>query len=182
VLAAVACLSSLWILSLGLDSWNENNLLSQWGIGGLSYGQITTMIYLKISISDFLTLFSARTGEDWFWTSSPAPILLAAGGIALSLSTIIACSWPDSNPDGVQTLGLGMKSPKTLALFVWLWCLAWWFIQDAFKVGTYYLVKKYNIFGYNDTGMVVLPESTLKYIRDHKENDMKASLKAGSGH
>ena len=58
--------------------------------GGLSYGQITTSIYLKISISDFFTLFSARTGERFFYSSPPAPVLLAAGSgphthISLSL-------------------------------------------------------------------------------------------------
>jgi H+-transporting ATPase len=46
----------LWGL---LDSWNSGLF------GGVSFGQITTAIYLKVSISDFLTLFSARTNENW---------------------------------------------------------------------------------------------------------------------
>lgn len=181
VLAAVACISSLLILYLALESWDENSVFQVWNIGGLSYGQITTMIYLKISISDFLTLFSARTGDHWFWTSMPAPILMCAGGLALSLSTIIACSWPDTHPDGVYTLGLGRRDPKELAVYIWVYCLVWWFIQDAFKVLTYWLVVKYNLFQYNDTGRVVYPESTLKYIADNKAKDMANALKAG-GH
>ena len=75
------------------------------GIGGLSYGQITTSIYLKVAVSDFLTLFSARASDDWFWTTEPAPILLYAGCFALASSTLLACFWPESYPDEIYTLG-----------------------------------------------------------------------------
>ncbi len=173
-MAAVACLSSLLLLFFSLDSWTPHHLYQNWGIGGLSYGQIITSMYLKISVSDFLTLFSARTGEHWLWQSQPALILVVAAGIALSASTIIACSWPNSKPDGIETLGLGRRSPKELAIFIWLYCIVWWFIQDAVKVGIFYVLKKYNLFRYNDTGKVELPESTLQYIRDHKTVDISA--------
>ena len=46
------------------------------GLTGLTYGQITTTIFLKVAVSDFLTLFSARAGPDPFWTTPPAPILV----------------------------------------------------------------------------------------------------------
>jgi hypothetical protein len=115
-------------------------------------GQIITAIYLKVSISDFLTLFSARTGDDFFWTTAPAPILMGAGFIALTISTILACAWPSGNSDGVYAMGLGRRKPYTLALYIWLYCIVWWFIQDACKVFAFYMLKKFNIFGYNDTG------------------------------
>lgn len=173
-MAIIACLSSLLLLFFSLDSWTPHHLYQHWGIGGLSYGQIITSMYLKISVSDFLTLFSARTGELWLWQSAPSWILVIAAGIALSASTILACSWPDSNPDGINTLGLARRSPKELAVFIWLYCIVWWFIQDAVKVGIFYIMKKYNWFHYNDTGKVELPESTLQYIRDHKAMDISA--------
>eukprot|EP01032_Pedospumella_encystans_P016080 gene16080-biopygen13139 len=174
VLAGVALISSIVLLDIMLNSWETG------AFGGLSYGQITASIYLKVSISDFLTLFSARTNENWFWTTAPAPILLGAGCIALSLSTIIACAWPPSYPDGVYTEGLGRRSPQAMAVYVWLYCIAWWFVQDAAKVGTFYVLKTYNLFGYNDTGKLIMPESALKYIRDHKASDMaKAASKGG---
>jgi H+-transporting ATPase len=72
VLSAVALASSLLLLWILLASWQADSALSALGIGNLSYGQITTAIYLKISISDFLTLFSARTGGDWFFSTAPA--------------------------------------------------------------------------------------------------------------
>jgi len=105
-----------------------------------------------VSISDFLTLFSARTSDDFFWTTAPAPILMGAGFIALTISTILACVWPTGDSDGVYAMGLGRRKPYTLALYIWLYCIVWWFIQDACKVFAFYILKKYNIFGYNDTG------------------------------
>ncbi|KAJ1407442.1 hypothetical protein B484DRAFT_337239, partial [Ochromonadaceae sp. CCMP2298] len=127
----------LILLYLCLASWEEGGLFQTWGIGGLSYGQITTTIYLKVSVSDFLTLFSARTGENWFWTTPPAMILLGAGGVALACSTALALGWPDTQPDGVPTIGLARKDPRELAVYIWLYCLVWWIVQDAAKVGIY---------------------------------------------
>ena len=46
-------------------------------------------------------------------------------------------------------------------------------------MATYWLVKRYNWFNYNDTGKVVLPESTLNYIALNKDDDMNASTKPG---
>ena len=129
VLAGVACVSSLLILFLALDSWNPSGVFQSLGLSGLSYGQITTTIYLKVSVSDFLTLFSSRTGENWFWQSRPSNILLVAGSIALTSSTLIACFWPVSYPDGIFALGLARRIPHALPVYVWLYCIIWWIIQ-----------------------------------------------------
>ena len=145
ILAVVACVSSLYLLYFCLDSWNPSGLFQSLGIGGLSFGQITTTMYLKVSISDFLTLFSARTGGDWFWATSPAPILMAAGCFALTASTILACFWPSAYPDGVYTVGLSYRKPYILPFLVWLYCLVWWLVQDAAKVGTYFFLREYGV-------------------------------------
>lgn len=161
VLAAVALFSSLILLYLCLNSWNDDALLYKWGIGKLSYGQITTIMYLKVSISDFLTLFSARTHDGFFWSSTPSPILLVAALFSLTLSTILACSWPDSNVDDQDVIGLGRRDPKAMALYVWLYCIFWWFVQDASKVLLYWWMEKYNILGINDSLMI--NESLIKH-------------------
>jgi H+-transporting ATPase len=129
VMALVACASSLILLECCLRSWQEDGVFQTWGIGGLSYGQITTAIYLKVSVSDFLTLFSARTGEQFFFQNKPSPILLGAASIALCCSTILACVWPSSSPDGIYTLGLTKRTPHLLPLYIWIYCIIWWFIQ-----------------------------------------------------
>ena len=64
-----------------------------------------------------------------FWTSTPAPILLGAGALALTTSTFLACVWPMSRPDGIPTLGLERKPPYALPVFIWVYCILWWFVQ-----------------------------------------------------
>ena len=172
LLGAVALVSSLLILYLCLDSGRENSFFQKSGLGALTYGQVTTTIYLKVSISDFLTLFSART-EGFFWTSTPSYILVIAGGIALSLSTILACSWPEEPLDGIEIIGLSRRHPKALAFFVWLYCLFWWIIQDFAKVLLYTYMKKYNIFGINDTLKIDLEA---KVIDEEVSSPLNASL------
>lgn len=181
-MAAVACLSSLLLLWFLLDSWQYASVFQTFGLGGVSYGQVTTAIYLKVSVSDFLTLFSARTGGNWFFSTAPSPILLCAAGVALGASSIIAVVWPSSYPDGIYALGLGLEQPYVLALYIWIYCIVWWFIQDAIKVLLFKMIVKYNIFSYNATGQLVLPESTLKYIADNREKDMEAGSKPGGHH
>jgi len=180
VLALVALLSSLLILYLCLDSNRKGSLFDTWGIGGLQYGQITTVMYLKVSvfkhtnkqkrtqhththshththvllkvsISDFLTLFSARTHDGFFWSSTPSPILLGAAAFALFLSTLLACIWPSGNVDNTAVLGLASQDPKAMALYVWFFCIFWWFIQDAAKVALYWYMEKFNVFGIKDS-------------------------------
>ena len=154
VLAAVALISSLLLLYLVMDSWNEGSILKEMGIGEISYGQITTIMYLKVSISDFLTLFSARTHDGFFWSSTPSPILLGAACFSLALSTLLACFWPRGQVDGQDVVGLADESPKEFAVYIWLYCIFWWLVQDAAKVGTYMWMEKYNILGINDSLML----------------------------
>lgn len=137
LLAGVALVSSLLLLFLMLDSWNKGSLFDSLGLGGVSYGQITTAVYLKVSISDFLTLFAARTGGDWFWKARPANMLIGAGIFALTTSTLLATFFPESFLDKVFAIGLGLKdksTPTYLTALVWGYCIVWWFIQDASKV------------------------------------------------
>jgi H+-transporting ATPase len=170
VLAGVAMISSLILVEMSLDSWNTNGFYQKIGIGGLSYGQVTTSVYLKVAVSDFLTLFSSRTGGDWFWTEPPARLLGFAAAFAITMSLILALSWPASYPDGIYTIGLARRSPYALFLWIIAYCVFWWFIQDAAKVGTYYMMQKYNTFGVNDNGCVVIPESTKAYIEKYRRD------------
>ena len=78
-----------------------------------------------MSISDFLTLFSSRT-NGFFWTSPPAPLLLGAALFSLSLSTLLACVWPNSHAEhSVPVRGLSRSGYKVWPLWVWLYCLIW---------------------------------------------------------
>merc|ERR1712025_1383014 len=173
--AMISSLNLLWIL---LRSWEENSLMKQLGIGGISYGKITTSVYLKVSVSDFLTLFSARAGGDWFFMVRPAKILLVGAFIALSSSTIIAMFWPLSYPDEIETEGLVRSPPYTLEAFVWAWSLSWWLAEDAAKVFCRWIVHRYNIFDINNTGVMVLPPAALKVQEELRIEASKAKLSA----
>jgi len=176
VLAFVALISSLLLLYLCLDSWRPGSFFKLVGIGGLSYGEITSSIYLKVSVSDFLTLFSSRAGEDWFWKTTPAPILLAAGGFALTSSTILACVWPESMPDGILTKGLELNGYSLLPLFIWLYCIFWWFIQDASKILVYQIVHTNQFFeeiNHNELQYINNPGTSSKNVAHY------ASMKGG---
>jgi hypothetical protein len=67
--------------------------------------------------------------------------------------------------------------PYAFAVYIWIYCLVWWIVQDAAKVGGYWILERYNFFGYNDTGKLVLPESTAAYIKQHKTADLEKLLK-----
>jgi H+-transporting ATPase len=140
VLGMVSCLSSLLLLWFLLTSHVPNGLFYKLGLGGVYYGQITTAMYLKVSVSDFLTLFSARTGPKFFWQIKPAPTLLVGGVAALTISSILAIFWPTSEPDGILTEGL--RDNMDVWVFVWLYCLFWWIIQDVVKVATYQIIHR----------------------------------------
>mmetsp|Transcript_3547 Transcript_3547/g.7588 ORF Transcript_3547/g.7588 Transcript_3547/m.7588 type:complete len:891 (-) Transcript_3547:168-2840(-) len=153
VLAGVACISSLLLLWMGLDAL-EQNYHQSWfhglGISTMDQGQIVTMLYLKVSISDFLTLFSSRTQADWFFSHMPSKILLIGAVISLTISTIVASVWKDGRMDDIWTVGLAHGSGNThlLPIWVWLYCIFWWFVQDVVKVLTYKILDRYDLFQY----------------------------------
>mmetsp|Transcript_8467 Transcript_8467/g.18972 ORF Transcript_8467/g.18972 Transcript_8467/m.18972 type:complete len:213 (+) Transcript_8467:2832-3470(+) len=159
VLGMVSCFSSLLILFFLLDSHNPDGLFQKIGISGVDYGQITTAIYLKVSVSDFLTLFSARTGSKYFWQVQPAPILLVGGVTALTISSILSIFWPTSQPDGILTEGL--RSNMSVFAFVWLYCIVFWLIQDIAKVAAYMFMYQINFNDINNT-VVVDTASSIK--------------------
>jgi H+-transporting ATPase len=98
----------------------------------LEYDQLLMVMYLKVSISDFLTVFSART-RSFFFTRRPGFALLGAAALATSVSTLIATR--ATIPDDTY-----MMKPITAkaALFVWLYNLVWFLAQDCLKIFAYW--------------------------------------------
>jgi len=111
---------------------------------------ILQLLFIKVSVSDFLTLFSARAHEGFFWESRPSPILMGAGCLALTLSTILSIAWPQGTLDGIAVEGMGHHPSQVLFLWVWFYCLLIWLVQDAAKVVCYRLLYKYNVYGIKD--------------------------------
>jgi len=167
VLGLVAFGSSILILFGALDSWTPNSWFQQLAITpmgkGLQYGQVTTMIYLKVSVSDFLTLFSARTGEQFFFARAPSPILLVAAFIALLTSSLIAALVPHGTLDDQAIDGLGI-----LTIYVWIYCIIWFLLQDLCKVLAYKLIRHFHFFGYGKKFVMATEE-------DHVDGKAPAS-------
>lgn len=153
VLGLVSMGTSLLILWAALDSPNCGSLFQDWGLPVPAYGQIVTMIYLKVSLSDFLTLFAARTSPGGFWSHRPGVVLLVAALVALGISTVLGCLWPHGTIDGVQVQGLNVYIPDVgyqeynlWPLWVWIYCIIFFFAQDLLKVIFYWIMLKFDIF------------------------------------
>lgn len=143
VLGLTACLSSVILLVYTLQANCTNpgtffgNILGSRDRAFVTYGEAQTILYLKISISDFLTVFAART-RKFFWERPPGVWLGSAAFVALGLSTIFAAFWPFHE----KGLTFDMKPLKNVPyslLAVWIYCFIWFIVQDAFKVLTYKL-------------------------------------------
>lgn len=184
VLAGVAMLSSLLLLWGALSSHQPKSMFRAFGLPPMPYEKIITAIYLKVSISDFLTLFSSRT-ISWFWTSKPALPLLCAASVALLTSTILGTFWPtaDISPEGqsgfsilehLPVVGLGRsaiskewvdgeyRDTKLWPVWIWSFCLVFWLVQDAAKVLAWKLLYKYDIFQIK-TGTMVAMRATTRF-------------------
>ena len=80
----------------------------------------------------------------------------------------MAVVWPYSSPDNIESLGLGLHEPYLLALWIWIYCIVWWFIQDAFKVMCIKIIEYHNTFGYNETGKVDMSKYSFVHTRYHR--------------
>lgn len=145
-LGVVACVSSLVLLYCCLDSWNPDSLFQLWGIGGLEYGQIINVMFLKVAVSDFLTLVTSRTQEHFFWDSNPSLVLWIGASLALAASTLLALLWPIGTLDHLPVYGLAYQAGNLIALWVWLYCLVIFLLQDLMKVLVFKLLIHYNAF------------------------------------
>ena len=92
---------------------------------------IQTLIYLKLSVAGHLTIFVTRTRRP-FWSIRPAPILLGAVLGTQLIATVVAVYGLFMTP-----LGWGW------ALFIWVYALVWFFINDGIKLMTYRIFDRH---------------------------------------
>eukprot|EP00658_Telonema_sp_P-2_P079803 TRINITY_DN780_c0_g1_i4.p1 TRINITY_DN780_c0_g1~~TRINITY_DN780_c0_g1_i4.p1 ORF type:complete len:1070 (-),score=251.18 TRINITY_DN780_c0_g1_i4:200-3409(-) len=132
VIGFIALISSIILLEVGLQSAKGgDNGMCAFGPGAMEYGEIQTMMYLKISLSDYGSVFNSRT-KSWCWTKAPSAIVLGAAVVAVALATIFSRFW---------FFGAGMKSIGwDIVGLVWIYVLVWMVIQDAAKVANYKLL------------------------------------------
>ena len=148
VLGLVAFFGSLVLLLMGLenlDADNPNGFLKAFGLHSWSYGELLTVMWLKVSLQDYLTLFSARC-HSFFFERRPSQIVLWAAVLAMAVSTLFAVYWflnlkgatgesnsiPNMEPLGWRNVG-----------FIWLFDIFWFIVQDILKILTYKLFEKW---------------------------------------
>jgi len=142
----VACGSSLILLHWCLDSNNPAGLFQHLGIGALDYGHVTCVMFLKVAVSDILSLFSSRTAHQFFFQRKPHKVLVICTTIALMTSTTLALTWPCTTLDDVPVCGLAYTPGDYIALWVWLYCIGVFFVQDILKVAVWRIIIHFNFF------------------------------------
>jgi H+-transporting ATPase len=110
-------------------------------------------MYLKISLSDYMSVFNSRT-KGWMWSRAPSRVLVGACIFATSISTILSLYWPFGN--GMQGIS------GDVALLCGLYVLFWAVLQDAAKVMTYSILHS---LGYVES-VDVIDEEALKQSRE----------------
>lgn len=75
-----------------LDSDHQSKFFEAFGIHTFSYGDLLTVIWMKVAIQDFLTVFAART-NSFFFTRKPGKLLLAAFCLATTVATLFTVYW-----------------------------------------------------------------------------------------
>jgi len=145
VLGMVACISTIFLLvgllhnNLAQGGADVSKFIASNGRNYVTWFEIRTIIYLKVSVSDFLTLFSART-RTWFWERSVGGPLLIAACVALFASTMFALFWSTLPSLNAGSYMAGLKDSQGAAFCTWIYCILWWLVQDAAKVYTYFLL------------------------------------------
>ena len=94
------------------------------------------MMYLKIALSDYLSLFNSRC-QGWFFSRAPSYHVVFAAVFSTVCSSLLAHWWP---------LGSDMTGiPVSVVAFVWVYTIVWGFIQDGAKVFTYKIVQNFGL-------------------------------------
>ncbi|MEJ2310716.1 MAG: plasma-membrane proton-efflux P-type ATPase [Gammaproteobacteria bacterium] len=102
---------------------------------GFSEDVIRSLIFLKLIIAGHSTLYVTRA-EGWFWERPwPSPLLFGATFGTEILGTLIAVY-------GVLITPIGWE----YALWIWLYALAWFVVNDAVKIVSYRMIRKKSLF------------------------------------
>jgi H+-transporting ATPase len=144
ILGTIACTGSLLLLTMAFDAGDKmhdsRHSLSCLFFQDtpddncqLNYPQLLTVVYLKLSITDCITVFTART-RGFFWERRPGVSLMIAAVVATGASTFIAVT-------AQLDASMGTISWR-LAGMVWAYCIIWFLIQDVFKVIGYKAYEK----------------------------------------
>lgn len=140
ILGLVSLASSVLLLILLLNHMDEDDpspLFKALKVPVLAYGEVITALFLKVAVSDFITVFAART-ESYFFSHKPSNIVLLCALVATACSTLLALFWHFNFSTDEEEKKHKMKAVSLgVVVFVWVYNLLWFLVQDVVKVWTY---------------------------------------------
>jgi len=93
----------------------------------MDVAEIQTVIFLKLAVAGHLTLFVARTSRRFWRPPYPSPLVLWGAVATKVLATLFV----------VYPLGLITPIGWPAAGLIWLYCIAWIFVEDEAKLAVY---------------------------------------------
>jgi len=131
-IGATCLVSSIILLQWALHCKDpDSTWVKTFGLPDLDYSQVQTVMYLKVSLSNYASVFNARC-QGWMWSRAPSAIVLVAACFAMAIATLLSMYAPPG------TTPICFKC----VVFVWVYCILWAFVQDAAKIATYALLEK----------------------------------------
>jgi hypothetical protein len=101
-----------------------------------SFNQLQTALYMKISLSDFMTVAAARTRLPFFSRIPGKELAICAAGATIT-STIISAYWTDLELPDLEPLNFSFLGQ------IWIYCTVCFVIQDIAKLVMYWLVENH---------------------------------------
>lgn len=140
IVGTVAFLSSLVFFLIGIDNMDSkqpNKVLEYFGVQILTYNQVLTGTFLKISLSNYLTIFSVRT-KSFFLFNLPGKTLSLIGIGSMILSTLLCRYWFLNSRFRSNTIIADLAPIYwDLILIIWTYDICIFILQDFIKVMVY---------------------------------------------
>ena len=130
ILGLVATIASIIMVLLclaNMDRGSPSMFFDAFDIPTFSYGEVLSIMYIQVSLLEFLTVFAART-HSFFWTRAPGKGLGTAFIVALTVTTVLAGTV--SMNDGTSKGSIPIMQPVDVKMlfFVWLYNFIWFII------------------------------------------------------
>ena len=148
VLGAIALLSSVAFLLIGLNHMSPDNpsvLFTSLGIEVFNYGEILNAIFLKVSISNYLTIFSVRCRGS-FAMNLPGKAVFSMGFVSMAVSTLLSKYWfLNLQPKNSVIIANLSPLPWRMVILIWVYDFFVFLAQDIVKIAIYKAFAIYKI-------------------------------------
>jgi len=136
ILGLVATMASVIMVLLCLANMNGSHpspFFDAFGIPTFGYGEVLTIMYLQVSLLEYLTVFAART-HSWFFSRPPGKGLGCAFLVALTVTTILAGTVQMNDGTSKGSIPIMQVVIPKMLFFVWFYNFIFFIIQDVCKV------------------------------------------------